>query len=138
MTKEEKKRKEHNEYVKWWNKNSESYKKYQKQYHRLYSQRNKGFYIYFFINKDGQVVYVGKTTNLKARMSWHKCTREYYEDDYIVLYKKFEGINDDILIDIEQMLIELLKPTKNKANADYDGNVDKYLKGFKELKEYKM
>lgn len=71
-------------------------------------------------------------------MAYHKCTKEYWEECYIVLYHEFKGINDDILIDIEQRLIELLKPAKNKANADYDGNVDKYLKGFKELKEFKI
>lgn len=141
MTKEELKRKQkHNEYVKWWNKNSgkESYQKYQKQYHKLYREKRKGHFIYMFVNKDGEVIYIGKTTNLKNRMSYHKCTREYWEDDYIVLYHEFKGINDDILIDIEQMLIELLKPAKNSKNADYDCSVDKYLKGFKELKEYQM
>ena len=138
MTKEEKKRKEHNEYVKWWNKQSETYKAYQKKYHKGYREKNKGYYIYFFVNKDGQVVYVGKTTNIYSRMAYHKCTREYWQDDYIVLYHEFKGINDDILVDIEQMLIELLKPSKNNKSADYDGNVDKYLRGFKELKEFKM
>lgn len=136
MTKEEYRRR-HNIYVKEWNKQSESYKEYQKEYHKNYREKNKGYYIYFFINKDGQVVYVGKTNFLSWRMAYHKCTKEYWEEDYIVLYHEFKGINDDILIDIEQMLIELLKPAKNKANADYDGNVDKYLKGFN-LKEYKM
>lgn len=137
MTKEEKKRK-HNNYIKEWNKQSETYKEYQKEYHREYRKKHRGYFIYFFINKDGQVVYVGKTTNLKARMSWHKCTREYWEDNYYVLYKEFEGINDDILINIESMLIYELKPSKNNKSADYDGNVDKYLRGFKELKEFKM
>lgn len=139
MTKEEKKRREHNEYVKWWNKHKgkESYKAYQKNYHKLYREKNKGYYIYFFVNKDGQVVYVGKTTNIYSRMAYHKCTREYWQEGYTILYHEFKGINDDILIDIESILIEQLKPIKNKANADYDGNVDKYLKGFK-LKEYKM
>lgn len=82
-------------------------------------------------------MYIGKTTNIKARMSYHKSTREYWEEDYTVLYQEFEGINNDILIDIEQMLIELLKPMKNKECADYDGNVDKYLGSFN-LKEYQM
>ena len=103
MTKEEKKRKKHNEYVKWWNRNSESYKKYQKQYHKSYSQRNKGYYIYFFVNKDGEIIYIGKTCNIYARMAYHKCTKEYWEEGYIVLYHEFTGINDDILIDIEQI-----------------------------------
>lgn len=139
MTKEEyRKKQKHNEYVKWWNKQSETYKAYQKQYHKLYSQRNKGFYIYFFVNKDGEIIYVGKTCNLRNRMSYHKCTKEYWEEDYIVLYHEFKNINDDILIDIESMLISLLKPVKNSKCADYDCSVDKYLKGFKELKEFKM
>lgn len=140
MTKEEKKRKEHNEYVKWWNKHKgkESYKKYQKEYHKNYREKNKGYYIYFFINKYGQVVYVGKTNFLSWRMAYHKSTREYWEESYTVLYHEFKDINDDILVDIEQMLIELLKPAKNNKSADYDCSVDKYLKGFKELKEYKM
>lgn len=137
MTKEEKRRREHNEYVKWWNKHSETYKEYQREYHKGYREKHKGYFIYMFVNKDGEIIYIGKTTNLRNRMSWHKCTREYWEDDYYVLYKEFEGINDDILIDIESMLISLLNPVKNSKNADYDGNVDKYLKGFN-LKEYKM
>lgn len=136
MTKEEKKRK-HNNYIKEWNKHSESYKEYQKEYHRLYRKKRRGFFIYVFVNKDGEVVYIGKTNFLSWRMSYHKCTKEYWEEDYIVLYHEFKGINDDILIDIEQMLIELLKPVKNSKNADYDCSVDKYLKGFN-LKEYKM
>lgn len=138
MTKEEKRRREHNIYMKEWNKQSESYKEYQKSYHKGYRKKHKGHFIYMFVNKDGEVIYIGKTTNLKNRMSYHKCTREYWEDDYMVLYHEFKGINDDILIDIEQMLIELLKPAKNNKSADYDGNVDKYLRGFKELKEYQM
>lgn len=123
--------------MKEWNKQSESYKEYQKEYHKNYREKNKGYYIYFFINKDGQVVYVGKTNFLSWRMAYHKCTREYWQEGYTILYHEFKGINDDILIDIEQMLIELLKPVKNSQCADYDGNVDKYLKGFN-LKEYKM
>ena len=139
MTKEDyRKKQKHNEYVKWWNKNSESYKEYQKQYHKGYREKHRGFYIYFFVSKNGDLMYIGKTTNIKARMAYHKSTREYWEEDYIVLYHEFKDINDDILIDIEQMLIELLKPVKNNKSADYDCSVDKYLRGFKELKEYKM
>ncbi|MDU5262896.1 MAG: GIY-YIG nuclease family protein [Clostridium celatum] len=138
MTKEEKRRREHNEYVKEWNRHSESYKEYQKKYHRLYRKKHKGHYIYFFISRDGEVVYVGKTTNIYSRMAYHKSTREYWEEDYTVLYHEFKDINDDILVDIESMLISLLNPVKNSKCADYDGNVDKYLRGFKELKEYQM
>lgn len=137
MTKEEKKRKDHNEYVKWWNQHSESYKKYQKEYHREYSQRNKGFYVYFFIDTNGEIVYVGKTINLKSRMAYHKCTKEYWEEGYTILYIEFKDINDDILIDIESMLVDTFRPVKNSQCVDYDCSVDKYLKGFK-LKEYKM
>lgn len=137
MTKEEKKRKEHNEYVKWWNRHSETYKEYQRNYHKEYREKHKGYYIYMFVNKDGEVVYIGKTTNIYSRMAYHKCTREYWEEGYTILYHEFKGINDDILIDLEQMLIELLKPVKNSKNADYDCSVDKYLKGFN-LKEYQM
>ena len=133
MTKEEKRRREHNIYMKEWNKQSESYKEYQREYHREYKKKRKGFYIYFFVNKDGQVVYVGKTNFLSWRMAYHKSTREYWEDSYTVLYHEFKDINDDI----ESMLISLLNPVKNSKCADYDGNVDKYLKGFN-LKEYKM
>lgn len=136
MTKEEKRRK-HNNYMKWWNKHSESYKAYQKNYHKEYREKHKGYYIYMFVNKDGEVVYIGKTTNIYSRMAYHKCTREYWEEGYTILYHEFKGINDDILIDLEQMLIELLKPVKNSKNADYDCSVDKYLKGFN-LKEYQM
>lgn len=136
MTKEEKKKK-HNEYVKWWNRQSESYKEYQKEYHRLYRKKHRGFYIYFFVDCNGEIAYIGKTLNLKNRMAQHKCYKEYWEEDYIVLYYEFKGINDDILYNIEQMLIDVCKPHKNKECADYDGNVDKYLKGFN-LKEYKM
>ncbi len=137
MTKEEKKRK-HNNYIKEWNKQSETYKEYQKEYHREYRKKHRGYFIYFFINKDGQVVYVGKTNFLSWRMAYHKSTQEYWEEDYTVLYHEFKDINDDILVDIESMLIELLKPAKNNKSADYDCGIDKYLRGFKELKEYQM
>lgn len=139
MTKEEKKRKEHNEYVKWWNqhKGKESYKAYQKEYHKGYREKNRGFYIYFFVNRDGEIIYIGKTCNIYSRMAYHKCTKEYWEEGYIVLYHEFKGINDDILIDIESMLIDIFMPVKNSQCADYDCSVDKYLKGFN-LKEYKM
>lgn len=46
MTKEEKRRREHNIYMKEWNKQSESYKEYQREYHREYKKKRKGFYIY--------------------------------------------------------------------------------------------
>lgn len=136
MTKEEKRRK-HNNYMKWWNKHSESYKEYQRNYHKEYREKHKGYYIYMFVNKDGEVVYIGKTTNIYSRMAYHKCTKEYWEEDYTVLYHEFKDINDDILVDIESMLISLLNPVKNSKCADYDGNVDKYLRGFN-LKEYQM
>lgn len=140
MTKEEKKRKKHNEYVKWWNKNSgkESYQKYQKEYHKNYREKNKGYYIYFFVDANGKIVYIGKTTNLCNRMSWHKCTREYWREGFVCLYKEFYNIDDYILTELEQSLIDICRPRLNKECNDYDGNVDKYLKGFKELKEYKM
>ncbi len=137
MTKEEKKRKKHNKYMKEWNKHSETYKEYQREYHKKYSQRNKGFYIYFFVDCNGKIAYIGKTLNLKNRMAYHKCTKEYWEEGYTILYIEFKDINDDILIDIESMLVDTFRPVKNSKCADYDGNVDKYLKGFN-LKEYKM
>lgn len=136
MTKEEKRRK-HNNYMKWWNKHSESYKAYQKNYHRDYREKNKGHYIYFFVDENGDIAYIGKTLNLKNRMAQHKCYKEVYEDNFTVLYKELKNINDDILYDLEQSLIDACKPYKNKECADYDGNVDKYLRGFN-LKEYKM
>lgn len=126
MTKEEKRRREH----------SESYKMYQKEYHKEYRERNKGYFIYMFVSKDGDLMYIGKTTNIYSRMSYHKCTKEYWEEGYTILYHEFKGINDDILIDIEQMLIELLKPAKNSKSADYDCSVDKYLNKDFNLKEY--
>lgn len=138
MTKEEKRRREHNEYVKWWNKHSETYKEYQREYHKGYRERNKGYYIYFFIDANGEIAYIGKTTNLRNRMSWHKCTREYWREGFICLYKEFYNIDDYILTELEQSLIDICRPRLNKECADYDGNVDKYLRGFKELKEYKM
>lgn len=139
MTKEEKRRREHNEYMKWWNrhKGKESYKEYQRNYHKEYREKHKGYYIYFFVDENGDIAYIGKTLNLKNRMAQHKCYREVYEDNFTVLYKEFKNINDDILYDLEQSLIDICRPRLNKECADYDCSVDKYLGSFN-LKEYKM
>ena len=124
MTKEERRI-----YQKEYNKNSESYKKYQKswreknkEYFKKYRENRKSYYIYMFLD-NVEIVYIGKTNNMDFRMSHHKSTREYYEDGYTVLYKEFANINDAILEDIEAMLIEAIRPIKNTKINDYDASV---------------
>lgn len=119
----------------------ESYKEYMRKYMNENRERiNKkyyGMYIYFVVDGNGEIVYVGKTTDLYHRIHNHfsQNTGKICEGDRI-FYKDFKTISMEDLFDLEQMLIELLKPERNNINADYDGNVVKYLSRNLKLDEY--
>ena len=128
------------EYMKEY-RNNENYKEYQKQYHRVnrekINEKNEGRFIYFVVDKNGEIVYIGKTKNLYHRYYNHisQDTGKIQEGDRI-FYKDFKTISMEDLFDLEQMLIELLKPERNSISADYDGNVVKYLSRNLKLDEY--
>ena len=101
---------------------------------------NNKFYVYRFINKDENIVYVGKTIDLKTRFRQH----EYLTDDiikieyiecaseadmtwkeiyYINLYKNKDTTNNTIgysqnIIDVDD--IKLKKDIINASNAIKD------------------
>lgn len=129
------------DYMKEYYRLNEKYREYQKKYHKLNKdkirEKNEGRFIYFVVDKNGEIVYIGKTSNLYQRIHNHfsQDTGKILEGDRI-FYKDFKTISMEDLFDLEQMLIELLKPERNNINADYDGNVVKYLSRNLKLSEY--
>ena len=73
-------------------------------------------YIYRFIDINGNIIYVGKTNNLKVRISNHLSTKGHLQKEcYKEIYKiEFMVVTSDILMDIKELYyINLYKPKFN-------------------------
>lgn len=76
-------------------------------------------YIYKFIDINGNVIYIGKTNNLKTRISNHlstkghlpkKCYKEIYKIEFLI-------VSSDVLMDIKELYyINLYKPKFNSIH----------------------
>lgn len=90
-------------------------------------------FVYRFLNKDGTVIYVGKTINLKQRFSQH----EHLTEDV----KKIEYISCDLLADMAWKEIYYINLFYNKLSTNvsdvYEGGVTD-LKINDIWKEYKI
>ena len=121
------------------------YKEYHKNYykenkekmkenHEKYLKSNKGEFVYFHLNKDGEVLYVGSYLDrpIEERQSAHltgnsnlKMTAKEYKDKYgldKIIYKNYEGFmfNLDELHWVENYFIEKYKPILNKVRPKFN------------------
>lgn len=79
------------------------------------------FYVYRFINKDNEIIYVGKTNCMESRMYQHRNNKmPFYKEYYKIEYITFEKEN-------EQSFYEILMI--NKFNPKYNIK-DKYNTSF--------
>ena len=77
------------------------------------------YYIYQFIDKDNNILYVGKTVNLSSRMSGHNhLPSDCYEKRKKILYAKVLTNSDMCLY--ERYYIDKLKPPYNTADLHDD------------------
>lgn len=69
------------------------------------------YYVYRFLNKKGDVIYVGKTNNLNARMSQHKINSSFWKYWYKIEYVEFDNENDQLFYEI--LMINKYSPIYN-------------------------
>ena len=105
-----------------------------KENHEKYLKSNKGEFVYFHLNKDGEVLYVGSYLDrpIEERQSAHltgnshlKMTAKEYKDKYgldKIIYKNYEGFmfNLDELHFVENYFIEKYKPILNKVRPKFN------------------
>ena len=113
----------HKEYYKqYYQTNKEHRNQYQKGYNREYYKQYKGYYLYIILNKQGNIVYVGQTTNYYTRLMKHlskdvNATKELFDsgDWGSIKYLDVGDIvaNDLELRAMENILIELYNPRLN-------------------------
>ena len=132
-------------YKNYYKENKEYFKDYYKNYykenkekmkenHEKYLKSNKGEFVYFHLNKDGEVLYVGSYLDrpIEERQSAHltgnshlKMTAKEYKDKYgldKIIYKNYEGFmfNLDELHFVENYFIEKYKPILNKVRPKFN------------------
>ena len=83
-------------------------------------EKNSGVrYIYRFADKNGNIIYIGKTNNLKIRIRNHLSTKGHLPKEcYEKIYKiEFMVVCSDVLMDIKELYyINLYKPRFNYIN----------------------
>ena len=78
--------------------------------------------VYRFLNKDNEIIYVGKAKNLKNRLSGHKhLPDECYKERMRIEYIKFNS--EDDMNFAERYFIMKLNPRYNTILADKDFNI---------------
>ena len=98
---------------------------YQREYNKEYYKQFKGYYLYIILDKQGNVVYVGQTTNYYKRLNNHlsggvnNATKELFANNEWACIKYLDVSNfvesDLELRALENILIELYEPKLNKA-----------------------
>ncbi|MDU1603523.1 MAG: hypothetical protein E6845_11195 [Clostridium sp.] len=105
-----------------------------KENHEKYLDSNKGEFVYFHLDKDGEVLYVGSYLDrpIAERQSAHltgnsnlKMTAEEYKEKYgldKIIYKDYFGFmfNLDELHFVENYFIEKYKPILNKVRPKFN------------------
>ncbi|KQB79666.1 hypothetical protein AK964_01580 [Clostridium butyricum] len=105
-----------------------------KENHEKYLDSNKGEFVYFHLDKDGEVLYVGSYLDrpIAERQSAHltgnsnlKMTAEEYKEKYgldKIIYKDYEGFmfNLDEIHFVENYFIEKYKPILNKVRPKFN------------------
>ena len=81
--------------------------------------------VYRFLNKDNEIIYIGKAVRLKARIDSHNhLSKECYAERVKIEYVEF-NTEDDALF-VEQYLISKHKPKYNKDMVGYNITLDIY------------
>ena len=99
-------------------------KQYINQYQKEYYIQFKGYYVYIIQDKQGNIVYVGQTTNYYTRLCHHlsggvNATKELFaNNDWTCI--KYLDVSDLVANEVElkvleNILIELYNPKLNKA-----------------------
>ena len=98
------------------------YNQYQNQYQKEYKKQFKGYYLYIILDKQGNVVYVGQTTNYYNRLCQHlsggvDSTKELFANNEWACIKYLDVghivANNLELKALENELIELYQPRCN-------------------------
>lgn len=90
---------------------------------------NKKYYIYKFTNKNGDILYIGKTINLKDRLKKH-LSGTNQTNSKLKLYKEFKEIyyyeckNEKEMNELELYYIKLYKPQYNILSYNTSGEED--------------
>ena len=104
---------------------------YQREYNKEYYKQFKGYYLYIIVDKQGNVAYVGETTNYYNRLCNHlsggvnNATKELFKSgnwSYIKYLDVSNFVENDIeLKALENELIELYQPRCNtQVNVIHD------------------
>lgn len=76
--------------------------------------------VYGCYAETGELIYVGSTGDLKARLNTHRRVTEFYDRISLVRHGRWMSLPE--AREIEGRLIALLRPPMNRAgNRDYDG-----------------
>ena len=96
---------------------------YQREYNKEYYKQFKGYYLYIILDKQGNVAYVGETTNYYKRLNNHlyggvnNATKELFKSgnwSYIKYLDVSNFVENDLeLRALENELIELYQPRCN-------------------------
>ncbi len=72
---------------------------------------SKGIYCVYFLINNKKVVYIGKTSQFRKRISVHKSSKKYKFDSYYIAYSNHVDYSRH-----EEILIKSLKPKYNKQH----------------------
>jgi predicted GIY-YIG superfamily endonuclease len=82
--------------------------------------RFKPHYVYMISNASGQLLYVGMSSCMKTRMSEHKRSSPFWDNDCSVFF--FETPTRRSALDYEKSAIQSLKPKFNKMHVNYEAD----------------
>ena len=70
-----------------------------------------GFYVYKFISRESEVLYVGRTTDIRVRVRDHSIEKEFYNEVFKIKYAEFDSATDMKITEL--ILINTLSPKHN-------------------------
>src|SRR5699024_2979718 len=70
-----------------------------------------GFYVYKFISRESEVLYVGRTTDIEVRVRDHSIEKEFYNEVFKIKYAEFDSPTDMKITEL--ILINTLSPKHN-------------------------
>lgn len=84
-----------------------------------------GKFIYFILDENKEIKYIGKTTNIYRRIGNHKNLKKKYsyETDTILYLNFTDKLTDEELSDMEKYFIELFNLDLNNQCGDYDTSI---------------
>lgn len=65
----------------YYNDNKEELSKRNKEYYKKFSGKYEGKFIYFILNKNNDIKYIGKTSNIYSRVAVHKYDGTKYDPE---------------------------------------------------------